>query len=137
MIPLEDTSGVSSDVGHLEFNIGEVKIFHWINLVTGDLDSAIMWVHDGVRILLLYDDGEVERETLIPNTIWSEIKGVGSVVEEQEWWVLLVGHAVDVDLWFIIAFWVRKLWKFVLVDITNSELPGGLDIGNEIRVVVV
>jgi hypothetical protein len=96
-----------------------------------------MWVHDGVRVLLLYDDGEVERETLIPNTIWSEIKGVGSVVEEQEWWVLLVGHAVDVDLWFIIAFWVRKLWKFVLVDITNSELPGGLDIGNEVRVVVV
>jgi len=34
MIPLEDTSRVSGDVGHLKFNIGEVKIFHWINLVS-------------------------------------------------------------------------------------------------------
>ena len=137
MIPLEGTSRVSGNVGHLEFNIGEVKIFHWINLVTLDLDSTIMWVHDGVRVLLLNDDGEVEGETLIPDTIWSEVEDLSLVVEMQEWWVLLVGHAVDVHLWFVIAFWIRKLWKFVLVNITNSECPSGLDIGNEIRVVVV
>jgi len=96
-----------------------------------------MWVHDGVRVLLLNDDGEVEGETLIPNTIWSEINGVSLVVEENEWWVLLVRHAVDVNLWFIVTFWIGQLWKFVLVDITYGELPGGLNIGNEIWVVVV
>ena len=34
VVPLEDTSRVSGDVGHLKFNVSEVKIFHWINLVS-------------------------------------------------------------------------------------------------------
>lgn len=135
--PLEDTRRVSGDVRHLKSDIGEVEIFHGINLVTGNLDSAVMWVHNCVRVLLLYDNSEVEGETLIPNTIWSENKGIGLVVEEQEWWVLLVRHAVDIDLWDIVTFWIRKGWQFVLVDVANGELPGSLNISYEIRVVVV
>jgi len=104
---------ISIDWSHLEGNISEIEIFFRVNFNTRNFDSAIVGVHDCLRILLFNNDSEVIGLSLIPDTMWVEDKSFRVILICQEWWVLLIWHAVDIKFWLIVSFFILKLWKWI------------------------
>jgi len=128
--------GVSVDLGHGPGDVSEVKVLHWINDISIDLNSAVVWVGHGVGVGLLNSDNEVIVSSLVPNRLWSEDKGLGVVVEEKEWWVLLVGHFAHEHLGDIVTLFILNFWELILVNVADVDSPGSLDLLNEVGVVV-
>jgi hypothetical protein len=110
MGPDDSTSTILSNSVNLIGKISEVEVSQWINLVTHNLNSAVIGIDVHIRVLLLDDDGKLISVALVPDGVRSKRQGVGEVIVRQEWRVELVLIGSNVDLWLIVAFFVDKLW---------------------------
>jgi len=105
-----------------------------VELVTVNLDCAIVRVHDGVRILLFDDGGEVEDLTLVHSVSRAEDERSRAVVVLEELGVLifLSFHSLEVDFRLVVTIRILYWGKLVGVSIVQVESESSCHLGSEI-----
>lgn len=135
--PNERSISLSIQRSHLEVDVSKIEVVFWIDDITHDLDSAVVRIEHGVRVLLLHDDLEVVGSALVPNTVRGEDQLLGGVLVSKEWWVFLVLHLGNIELWLIVFFLINQLWKLIVEVPSNFQLKTGLNLSLEVWIGVL
>lgn len=72
MRPNDCASAVLGDLVNLVSQISEIEICQWIDLLTIDLDCAVVRIDVDIRVLFLDNNSKLIGVTLIPDGIRSE-----------------------------------------------------------------